>query len=183
MRIKKETSEVIEGHVAKLLVRNRKYTAKELKDKVEHELGGRYSFTERTYLNIKNKLLKDFSEDPIDAPWSVGACLKFDIPGEIVPLLLEVKRNIPLEEIFTIRTAQWVAKLHNLIPDRKDLSHLYYISTYYGLYEQICEMANIPFNTTKPDSMLPDSEKVKEAFIELLLKEEDDDERASTETG
>jgi hypothetical protein len=31
--------------------------------------------------------------------------------------------------------------------------------------------------------MLPDSEKVKEAFIELLLKEEDGDERTSKKTG
>ena len=168
MKAKKSNTKVIKGLVTDLLVENRDYTAREIKQKVEKMLKGKYHFTERTYQNIKKKLLLEFSDDPIDMLWSVGVCVKYEIPGDVIPLLLEVKRSIPPDEILTIRTAQWIAKLHTIIKDRTDLSHLYYISTYYGLYERICALAQITFNTSKPDSMIPNSEKVKEAFIELL---------------
>ena len=166
MRVKKRTASIIEGHVAQLLIENRYYTARELKKKVEKSLKGKYRFTDRTYLNIKRKLLADFSEDPKDTPWSIGACVRYDIPADVIPLLAQVKSHIKSDETLTVRTAQWIAKFSVMITDIDDL---YYISLLYALHENICDLAHITFDTSKPDRMLPDAEKVKEAFVELLL--------------
>jgi hypothetical protein len=98
MRTKKKVTEAVEKRVAALLVQDREYTAKELKREVEKSLkkdGKNYKFTERTYNNIKNRILPNISSNnPLDKEWSLGACEEYRIPNSLVPLLIEYSKLI-----------------------------------------------------------------------------------------
>lgn len=93
MRVKQKVTEVVEKKVAAFLLKDPEYTAKNLKREVEKALredGKTYKFTERTYNNIKNRILPNITKDnPLDQKWSIGACEKNNIPDDMIPLLME----------------------------------------------------------------------------------------------
>jgi hypothetical protein len=107
-------------------------------------------------------------KNEFDQPWHLALMLnpKYAIHPEAIPFVIKVQQMKDLPDEVTIRQAQWIANLYAVVTDIDDL---YYISLFYALYENICDVAHITFNTSKPDRMLPDGEKVKEAFMELLL--------------
>lgn len=162
MRIKKRTATTIRGDVAKLLIENRDYTAKELKKKVEGLGRVKHRFTDRTYLNVKNKLLDDFSDDPKDKTWTIGACVKCDIPADIIPLLILSRiAGIKTGNFLTVRTAQWIAKLYPLALETKTIQAKYANNTaqlvlfllavaeQYAKKERVAEMMKEPFPDTQ----------------------------------
>lgn len=107
----------------------------------------------------------------LNHPWHLALMRnpKYTIHPEAIPHVIRVQQFQQLQNLsdeVSIRQAQWIAILYTAVPDITDL---YYSSMFYALYENICDLAHIPFDTSKPDRMLPNSEKVKEAFIELLL--------------
>ena len=78
---------------------------------------------------------------PLDNPWSIGACLKYDIPGDMIPCLVKVKQifegtNIKFPPSFslTIRLARWFSRLFPSIekliqakkPDCSEMKNLGY---------------------------------------------------------
>ncbi len=124
----------------------------------------------RKYLSEVNSRMKNHE---FDQPWHLALMRNpnYAIHPEAIPSVISVRRflqrNIPTDEV-SIRQAQWIANLYAMVTDVEDL---YYNSMFYALYENICDLAHIPFDTSKPDMMLPDSERVKEAFVELLSRE------------
>ena len=87
MKKKKIANGIVEKQVADALLDNPGYTAPELKRVVEKNLkqkGYNYRFTERTYLNIKKRLLPNLGAKPEDRPWSIGSCIKYDISIDVV---------------------------------------------------------------------------------------------------
>lgn len=55
-------------------------------------------------------LLKNFEPSELDKPFTIGCCEAYDIPSEIIPVLMEWE---PTEnEKLTIREARWAAKLY-----------------------------------------------------------------------
>lgn len=140
---RKNVDRVVKEEVAHFLIENPDYTGDDLKKKVEKALKLKklhYNFTERTYQSLKSKMDLN-SNNPLDKPWSIGACNKANIPASIIPLLLREVESIGNFKIFndpakddqwtdnykkqrmlTIRQAQWFAKLEPLIlPKAKEL--------------------------------------------------------------
>ena len=160
MKKKKIANGIVESEVADALLDNPKYTAGELKRIVEKELkrrGYNYRFTERTYLNIKNRLLPNLGEKPMDRPWTIGCCIKYDIsPDVIVP---HQQQLLTLNRFLTIRRARWYSKLHPVIfpllekaypqqPSQNQL-RLHQISSFYTRMEQIAEISGEDYPDTR----------------------------------
>lgn len=132
MKKKRMVNGIVENQVTVALLENPDSSAPELKRNVEKELkkkGYNYRFTERTYLNIKKALLPNLGPEPIDQPWTVGACIKYDIPAQFIPLLLnEQKKGLEFKTkyfdthdntqadkfniLLTVREARWFVKLY-----------------------------------------------------------------------
>ena len=79
----------------------------------------------------------------LDQPWTIGACLRYDIPANIIPTLLEEQKRCdsenkkakkdrkteqeiilgqlvattPFHRILTIRQARWYGKLHGVVSE------------------------------------------------------------------
>lgn len=136
----------VEEVVADILINNRDVTARELKRDVEKELkkrGYNYRFTERTYLNIKARILPNLGNSPIDETWTIGACIEYSIPSEYISHLLyeQKQRSMALDKwgadykflypeadsaeaekyaagkLLTIRQARWFAKLYPFVKE------------------------------------------------------------------
>ena len=94
MRVNAIVTQDIEEKVAALLIIDSNLTAKYIKSAVEQELkteGKSYQFTERTYSNIKNKILPKLRIDnPLEQTWYIGACKANNIPSNIIPFLIEL---------------------------------------------------------------------------------------------
>lgn len=120
------------------------------------------------YLTEVNSRLNNHE---FDQPWHLALMRnpKYAIHPEAIPYVISVRRFQQLKRLpneVTIRQAWWIGNLYAVVTE---VENLYYNSMFYASYENICDLAQIPFDTTNPDIKLPDSEKVKDAFIELLL--------------
>lgn len=122
----------------------------------------------RKYLTEVNSRLNNHE---FDQPWHLALMRnpKYAIHPEAIPYVISVRRFQRLKRLpdeVTIRQAWWIANLYAVVTEVEDL---YYNSMFYAMHENICNIAHVPFDTANPDIMLPDSEKVKETFVELLL--------------
>lgn len=122
-------------------------------------------FVTETYIRMKNS--------EFDKPWHL-ACMRnpeYAIHPEAIPHLIRVQRwqrdNDPGYEL-NIRQAKWIGILYATVPKVEDL---YHISLSYALWENTCDLVDILFDTSKPDMMLPDANKVFDAFVELRSSE------------
>lgn len=198
-RVKKSVNTLVESEVAHCLLENPDYTATELKRRVEKSLkrkGYNYKFTGRTYLNIKKRLLPNLNPDnPLDQPWSIGACLKYAIPSEFIPLLVTVKtlyasRNKRFAEdreqirlILTIRKARWFSRLYPAFqpiaekkyPDGK-LPHLGFmmiISDQYAEKERVAELMGRDPDTTELDTLyFGENPDINEGYLSTFFSPE-----------
>ncbi len=121
---KSKVNSVVEVEVANALINNPDCTAKELKKAVEKALRKRgksynYKFTERTYLNLRNRLLPNAGPTGLDNPWSIGATAEYRqyFRPESIPILIQVQGRFNDEyateeaKVFTIRHAMWIVQL------------------------------------------------------------------------
>lgn len=104
----------------------------------------------------------------LDQPWSIGACTRYNVPPESIPVLLNVQQlrvNIPkLKEYnLTVREALWFARLYPIVeplikeryPDDPDteLVLLSVIVNQYVQQERLSELMNEQYpNTSDLDS-------------------------------
>jgi hypothetical protein len=93
-------------------------------------------------------------ERGIDEPWSMGACVKYDMPQNAIDSLMEVwKYNLATGHIFTIREAKWAARLSSTFTQRKcHISALAAYSREYANREQIYELLSKPMDTRDLDA-------------------------------
>lgn len=87
----KNVNDVVRNAVAEALLVNPEYTARELKreaEKILRQKGFNYKYTERTYLNLKKELSPKAGPTDLDKPWTIGCCVKANIPAEMIPKLL-----------------------------------------------------------------------------------------------
>lgn len=145
MKKKRMVNDLIRGIVGRVLLQNPDCTAGELKKATERELKRRrykdYRFTERTYLNLKKEIAPNIGPKPEDVPWTVGSCIAYGIPGDLIPLLLEEQkhrlesraelialasksgydpeyaRDVTGHEVLTIRQAKWFCRLHPTVSE------------------------------------------------------------------
>lgn len=109
----------------------------------------------------------------LERPWSIGACSQYDIPADIVPLLIKVRqsririmKDVDLPPIkLTIRQARWFARLKPAVEALvkmqypfdvdKMLWYLEEVVTFYEEKEQVSEILNEQYpDTSKLDEML-----------------------------
>jgi hypothetical protein len=109
----------------------------------------------------------------LERPWSIGACSQYNIPADIVPLLIKVRQSrihemkeldLPPRKL-TIRQARWFARLQPAVealvkmqyPFDVDerLRYLEEIVAFYAEKEQVSEILNEQYpDTSKLDEML-----------------------------
>ena len=109
----------------------------------------------------------------LERPWSVGACSQYNIPADIVPVLIKVKQSraremkdldLPVIKL-TIREARWFARLRPIVEAltkmrypfdvEESLRYLQYVVTLYAEKEQVSEILNEQYpDTSKLDEIL-----------------------------
>lgn len=169
MKKKKMVNGIVKETVASVLLEELDSTAIELKREVEKRLkekGYNYKFTDRTYLNIKNRLLPNLGDKPIDQPWSIGACAEYydRIPPESIPILIKINELKGLRK-FSIRQAIWTLRLYPLIvktynEKEKFEEDIWLWPSAYAHVERVSELTNSKLDTSELDQKL----------LEYLLK-------------
>ena len=105
-------------------------------------------------------------KNPLDRPWDIGSCIRYDIPNELVPVLVYFQSHLEEqgEYPFTVRTARWLAKLYkaisliikeyysNEIALANDARMLMIAETY-SRKELISEITNKPLDTSEWDKI------------------------------
>lgn len=91
-----------------------KLSAKDIREKLlKIHPGSKYIPKERAIYNIIQKNKEKVIFDPIDSPWSIGSCEKYNIPADIIPTLIEHEQVG--QPKFTIRQARWFARLKPVV--------------------------------------------------------------------
>jgi len=138
----------------------RRALAVRLQDLIEKM--GEISPTEDTMVKLISEARNQQPSD-LDQPWSIGACAQYNIPPDIIPVLIQLqKMNAPdykeglLGEV-TIREARWVAQLFpvadpvinkTFIGDEERLQLLSLIVSCYVERERVSEQMNEQYPNT-----------------------------------
>jgi hypothetical protein len=92
-----------------------KLSAKDIREKLLKIYKGskKYIPKERAIYNIIKKNKDKVIISPLDSPWSIGCCEKYNIPADIIPTLIEYEQVG--QPKFTIRQARWFARLKPVV--------------------------------------------------------------------
>jgi hypothetical protein len=116
---------------------------------------------ERAINNILNKNKEKIIFNDLDLEWSIGACLKYDIPSDEIYFLCYLNEFLkkPYNLGMSIREARWVAKLRSTVEPNlrkwfkrnteKQMYYLYDIARFYSHREELCELNNTTYLDTK----------------------------------
>lgn len=137
---------------------DRQAPRKDVASKVREELSA-MGVPAPTPLTLMNEIsrARKFQTEPIDEPWSVGSIVQHPIPAEVLPVVLEVQLRFPC---LSIREAMWVARLSTLVdklskdPQSEKRDSLFVWAVIYAAEEQVCNVANLPFDTRILDRVL-----------------------------
>lgn len=139
-----KVTETIKGAIVELIM-----SEKDIEKKKKHpahwyrsEIAEALNLTERdnpslrSYESVIQPIRKALrSKRPVDSPWSIGSCENFNIPADIIPILIMEQQTFvndekeekaafvemarmardPVLPILTIRKAQWFAKLYPIV--------------------------------------------------------------------
>jgi hypothetical protein len=102
-------------------------------------------------------------ESELDNPWDVGSLLKYNIPPQAIPTLLQIRKTQDdfSEWPLTIRQARWIGRLHSLTGD---INRLMTWSRIYDFIESFNELTDNKLGTLRLDNIV-----FEEAFF--LLQE------------
>ena len=106
----------------------------------------------------------------IEKPWSIGACSYYNIPHDLIPLLIKIQKlkaeygdNKDVSTVLTVREARWMARLYNVaeplirdLPDAKESGLLWldFIASSYIQRERVSEQMNEQYPDTTDLDML-----------------------------
>lgn len=76
--------------------------------------GSKYIPKERAIYNVIQKNKETVIFNPIDSPWSIGSCEKYNIPADIISNLIAFEQ-LGGHFKFTIRYAKWFARLKPVV--------------------------------------------------------------------
>jgi len=151
------TAEQIRGELRLILADQikEKYperTDKEIYSKVNDELLPGLS-TVQKYL----KKVKDNSS-PLDKPWSLGSLVEYEIPPDLVPLVVALDFGLQGQgQSLTIRQTRWIVRLSGLpfFNDGKNAAgQLLSWARCFALREQVCELSVLAFDSSELDTGL-----------------------------
>jgi len=81
---------------------------------------GEISPTEETLMRMISEA-RNKQPSELDQPWSIGACAQYNIPPDIIPVLIKIQQFRArsefkiLQQELTIREARWFARLHPVV--------------------------------------------------------------------
>jgi len=99
----------------------------------------------------------------LEKPWSIGACAQYDIPPDIIPILIKIQRLKAVEDEegslgeITIREARWIARLYPAaepviseltFSNDRQLLWLLFIASSYAQRERVSEQINEQYPNT-----------------------------------
>jgi hypothetical protein len=121
LKYKPNISDDVISLIKVLLFQDEALTGQRLKDIVEAKFKN-FVYTVRTYQAIKSKLWEEVqtlkvSLSGLDSTWYIGSCAKYNIPTDMIPVLLKEQRlrtetNLGPGDLKVIE-AMWLAKLYN----------------------------------------------------------------------
>ena len=97
------------------------------------------------------------SPNPLDGPWSTASLAQYPIPPEALPSVLEVWvwTRVNNSATFTIRQAQWAARLYAITKNTKEIVALVMLARGHALTENICELIGKPYvNSSNIDLLM-----------------------------
>lgn len=136
---------------------------------------GEVSPTEDTLMKLISKA-RNKQPSELEKPWSIGACFYYNIPSDIISILIKLRRmkegdywNIHTNDTLTIREARWVALIYPAAePWIRDSTRgeesmmlcLDLIASAYSIRERASEQINEPHpNTLDLDKLYFDHEE------------------------
>ncbi len=146
----------------------RRALAVRLQDLIEKM--GEISPTEETLMRLISEV-RNKQPSELDQPWSIGVCEKYNIPPDIIPVLvkeLQFRTNTEFKTLgqeLTIREARWFARLYPVVEalTRKQFPHdpemglrfLPLVASCYAQRERACELMNEQYpDTSELDRIL-----------------------------
>jgi hypothetical protein len=99
----------------------------------------------------------------LEKPWSIGACAQYNIPPDIIPVLIKIQKLKAVEDEgnslgeITIREARWIARLYPAaepligklaIGDDRRILWLLFIASGYAQRERVSEQINEKYPNT-----------------------------------
>ncbi len=126
------------------------------------------------------------TKDPLDEPWSIGACVeqKIYLSTEDIFHILQVRqKQLKDENLATqlsIRQALWMARLyavaqHTSETEDQALERLWTYSFQYAIWEKVCNLKRDDFHTREIDDVLLEGfEKFKEFCENRVFSNLDD---------
>jgi hypothetical protein len=126
--VRVKVSDKVRDTIANLIAREndiekkKKYSAKWYRDEVAKQLKlkDKDNPSLRSYEVLIQGIRKStLIDNPLDKPWSVGACQKFNIPAGMIPTLIEIQQFIKTKRLImapvTIRQAKWFSSLYSIV--------------------------------------------------------------------
>lgn len=126
-----------------------------------HELRRKFRAKSPTLETLKREISKARNHtSELDYLWSIGCCIRYNIPGELIPVLINYQKTpFPI----TIRTARWIAKIYHAVtpilkkkyPDKTlpNELRLLEIAEIYARVELMSELANKHPDTSELDKL------------------------------
>ncbi|MFC1984726.1 hypothetical protein ACFLU0_01785 [Chloroflexota bacterium] len=151
--------------IASVYQKHPKWKAPEVRNEVIHILhknnpklppGWPSLSTVQKVLAIARRRIGDTPINALDKPWSLGAALEYNMPPEMVPLLMQIQNS--LKGILTIREVRWMIYVYQIPQVRMDMESLNEeilsdCASPYVAREQVCEMMNLPLDTSDIDAI------------------------------
>ena len=155
-------TEKTERHIMELYIENPDWTKKKLQLELDREMAGKGPGISAIYKALpkkdKSKKTPDGQQEGLESPWMLGASAEpeYRIPPEANRELLYIWRwCVVVGRTFTIREAQWVARLRGVVP----LESLLMSAVDYSLREQACEALKQPLYTADLDAEMAFKER------------------------
>jgi hypothetical protein len=170
-KIPEDIRKLINSFAIKVPNKPRAELAAELQELIENK--GLKPPQEETLMRMisaaRNKQLS-----PKDSIWHLGTLREHPISKEAIPAILEVQRFIEESRFpqylppLTVRQAYWISCLYKVV---KDTPYLYWTAEHYALYEKICEITEIDFESSLLDKELLKHPRQLDETLRKLVSE------------
>jgi hypothetical protein len=123
---------------------------------------GEVSPTEDTLARMISEA-RNKQPNELEKPWSIGACAQYNIPSDVIPVLIKIQKLKAVEDKegslgeITIREARWIARLYPAAEplisklafgDDRRLLWLLFIADNYAQRERVSEQINEQYPNT-----------------------------------
>jgi hypothetical protein len=149
------------------------------REELAHELRRKFGARSPTPKTLMRKISKARNHTSVlDYPWSIGCCAYYDIPNELIGVLIDYQKHLDKFGGFTIRVARWISKIYhvaaplleNKFPGKTlpNKNRLLLIAEAYAREELLNELTGEPLNQVDEAKSKPyDSKELDKRFFIL----------------